>query len=140
LICFYLFVVDLRLLYLLFDHGRLSHPTCGILLRHFDIIVTADLVRFQLHVIDVGWSLIIIMLGILLLFDQLGINTIRVVPQQRVVVADLCQFALIQHYNLVCVPYRRQSVGNDDSSYCTELFSDSINGGLHLDFVLLIEC
>ena len=31
-------------------------------------------------------------------------------------------------------------MGNNDSGDCTELLSDSVDGSLHLDFVLFVEC
>ncbi len=88
-------IVD-RGLCLLFGHGRLSNPTCGVLHSHVDVDVdvAVDLVHVKIHVIVVHWSFFIVMLVILLLFDKLGINTIRVIPLQRVVATHLCQLAL----------------------------------------------
>lgn len=80
------------------------------------------------------------MLIVLLLSDEFGIDAVRVVPQEGVVIADLAQLTLLQNDDLVGVTDGRESVCDHYCGHSAQLLPNSVNRCLHLSFILLVKC
>ena len=95
--------------------------------------------------VDHDWGYIIVfsfflvlLLSPFLLLDKLGVDAIRIVLQQCLMIAHLFQLSHLQHQDLVGVLDGAQSVGDYDGCDVSQLLSDFVDSFLHGLLVLLV--
>jgi len=73
------------------------------------------------------------------LFDHLGVDSIWMVAQERVVVTIFSNAALFEHDDAISVPHSCQAMGDHNRSDLAHLFFHMVDRFLHLSLVCFVK-